>query len=102
MNSASNFGFSWPISSCARSSRPWNSSGVMECTRSPSGCSEEKLAGVCVSAVEPDGAASVTAEAAAVEYRKLRREISCVVGLSVRFIGKEEWLLDTCNVKNLG
>ena len=39
----------------------------MGCTRSPSGCKEEKLAGVCAEAVAPDGMASVTAEAAAVE-----------------------------------
>src|SRR6202040_1921943 len=94
--------FSWPISSCARSRRPWNSSGVMGCTRSPSGCKEEKLAGACVSAVDPGGTPSVIAEAAAAENRKLRREISCVVGFSVEFIGKEGWLLDACNVKNLG
>src|SRR6202035_885180 len=102
MNSASNFGFSWPISSCARRRRPWNSSGVMGCTRSPSGRKEEKLAGVCVPAVDSDGTASVTAEAAAVESRKLRREISWVAGFSVELIGKEGWLLDTPNVKNLG
>src|ERR1700686_1527816 len=100
MKSASNFGFNWPINSCARSRRPWNSSGVMGCTRSPSGCKEEKLAGVCVSAVDPGGAASVIVEAAAVEYRNLRREISCA-GFPVKFIGKEEWLLNTSDVKNL-
>jgi DNA/RNA-binding domain of Phe-tRNA-synthetase-like protein len=74
----------------------------MGCTRSPSGCKEEKLAGVCVSAVDVDGTASETTEAAALENRKLRRDISRVVAFSVRFIGKEEWLLDASDVKNLG
>src|ERR1700722_8123176 len=63
----------------------------MGCTRSPSGCKDEKLAGVCESAFEPGGTASVIAEAAAVEYRKLRREIFCGTGFSVKFIGREGW-----------
>jgi DNA/RNA-binding domain of Phe-tRNA-synthetase-like protein len=71
-------------------------------TRSPSGCKEEKLAGVCVSAEDLVGTASVTTEAAAVENRKLRRETSCVARFSAKFIGKEGWLLDASNVKNLG
>ena len=73
----------------------------MGCTRSPSGCKEEKLAGVCAEAVAPDGMASVAAEAAAVEKRKLRREISCVAGFLSKLIGKEEWLFHAFGVKNL-
>src|ERR1700722_9951473 len=92
MNSASNFGFSWPINSCARSSRPWNSSGVIGCARSPSGCKDEKLAAVCEPAFDPGGTARVIAEAAAVEYKKLRREISWVTDFLAMRIGKEGWL----------
>src|ERR1700675_1717790 len=61
-------------------------------TRSPSGCKDENPPGVCVSAVDPGGTASVIAEAAAVESRKLRREISCVTDFLTMCIGKEGWL----------
>src|ERR1700693_3587847 len=101
MNSASSFGLSWPISSCALSRRPWNSSGVMGCTRSPSGRKEEKFVAACVSGVAPDGTASVITEPAAVESRKLRREISCGARFSVKAIGKEGWLLTMSDVKKL-
>src|ERR1700693_1175877 len=73
----------------------------MGCTRSPSGCKEEKLAGVCAEAVAADGMGSVAAEAAAVEKRKLRREISCVAGFLSKLIGKEGWLFHASAVKNL-
>jgi hypothetical protein len=94
---ASNFGFPGPINSCPRRSRAWNSSGVIGCTRSPSGFRANKLSGVCVCAGDCEGAASVIAEAAAAERRKLRRESSCVTGSGARSIGKQDgWWIDRC------
>jgi hypothetical protein len=72
MRTASKAGFDWDIRDCARRRRAWNSSAVIGWTRAPSGLRVEKAVGVCVCG---RGEMSAAADAAAVEWRKLRREM---------------------------
>src|SRR5258708_2990446 len=65
-------GLGWDMKDCGGRKRAWNSSGVIGWTRSPSGLSVGKAGGVCVCG---RGGVRATADAAAVEWRKLRREM---------------------------
>src|SRR5258706_16471357 len=69
---ASKAGLDRAMKDCARRRRVWDSSGVIGWTRSPSGLRVEKAGGVCVCG---RGGVRATADATAVEWRKLRREI---------------------------
>src|SRR6266404_1760528 len=69
---ASKAGLDRDIKDCARRRRAWNSSAVIGWTRSPSGLRVEKAGGVCVCG---RGGVRAAADAAAVEWRKLRREM---------------------------
>src|SRR5208283_554722 len=75
MTRASKAGFTSDIRCWARRRRSRKSSGVRGRTRSPRGFRLEKLGGSCGDAEEEMVGARAAAEAAAVEWRKRRREM---------------------------